>query len=266
VNFCDATATYCTDIHVLGTAQLTSAGTATMHFVPGIGSHSYKAVFAGTATYGTSAAATKTLTVTAPAVHTSISSIAAGGAVGNFTLTGTVMGIGATSAPTGTVSFLDATGSNLLLSKGALVAGTTGAGQWVNSQTPATGTDPQAIATADFNGDGFPDLATVNLDDNNVTIFLGNAMGTFTQATGSPIGVSSSPSAIAAGDFNGDGIPDLAVTTNNGDSTDSITILLGKGDGTFNVATGSPMFVSEPTAITVGDFNGDGILDLAVTL
>ena len=48
VNFCDATAKYCTDVHVLGTAQLTSAGTAAMRFRPGIGSHSYKAVFVGT--------------------------------------------------------------------------------------------------------------------------------------------------------------------------------------------------------------------------
>src|SRR5882724_5121693 len=52
VNFCDATATYCTDVHILGTAQLTSAGTATQRFVPGIGSHSYKAVFVGTNSNG----------------------------------------------------------------------------------------------------------------------------------------------------------------------------------------------------------------------
>ena len=48
INFCDATAKSCTDIHLLGSAQLTSAGTATLHFRPGIGSHSYKAVFLGT--------------------------------------------------------------------------------------------------------------------------------------------------------------------------------------------------------------------------
>jgi Bacterial Ig-like domain (group 3) len=50
VNFCDADAKYCTDIHMLGTSQLTTAGTATMKFRPGVGSHSYKAVFAGTNT------------------------------------------------------------------------------------------------------------------------------------------------------------------------------------------------------------------------
>src|SRR5580692_3011527 len=48
VNFCDATAASCTDIHLLGTAQLTSAGTASIKLTPAIGSHSYEAVFAGT--------------------------------------------------------------------------------------------------------------------------------------------------------------------------------------------------------------------------
>jgi len=46
VNFCDATAAYCTDVHILATAQLTSSGTATYKFRPGIGSHIYEAVFA----------------------------------------------------------------------------------------------------------------------------------------------------------------------------------------------------------------------------
>jgi hypothetical protein len=45
VNFCDASATFCTDIHVVGMAQLTSAGKATLKLRPGIGSHTYKAVF-----------------------------------------------------------------------------------------------------------------------------------------------------------------------------------------------------------------------------
>src|SRR3979490_1283592 len=64
VNFCDATATYCTDVHILGTAQLTSTGTATLRFVPGVGSHSYKAVFVGTNTNGGSSSSASGLTVT----------------------------------------------------------------------------------------------------------------------------------------------------------------------------------------------------------
>ena len=62
-------------------------------------------------------------------------------------------------------------------------------------------------------------------------------------------------------DFNGDGIPDLAVA--NWDDT-TVTILLGNGDGTFTAATTSPE-IDSPTSVTVGDFNGDGKADLAVT-
>jgi hypothetical protein len=48
VTLCDASAASCTDIHQFGSEQLTSAGTAKFKFVPGIGSHHYKAVFVGT--------------------------------------------------------------------------------------------------------------------------------------------------------------------------------------------------------------------------
>src|ERR1700676_4242416 len=62
INFCDATAKSCTDIHILGTAQLTSAGTATLQFRPGIGSHTYQAVFVGTNAKGASSSAASSLT------------------------------------------------------------------------------------------------------------------------------------------------------------------------------------------------------------
>ena len=71
------------------------------------------------------------------------------------------------------------------------------------------------------------------------------------------------PNSIAVGDFNGDGIPDLAVA--NGPLTISygtVTILLGNGDGTFTAAA-SPGD-RRPRIVAVGDFNGDGIPDLAV--
>jgi YD repeat-containing protein len=70
------------------------------------------------------------------------------------------------------------------------------------------------------------------------------------------------PSITATGDFNGDGIPDLAIV-NAGDQT--ISILLGNGDGTFRPAPNSPISVSGTvTALVVGDFNGDGEPDLAI--
>ena len=64
VKFCDATATYCEDFHIIGTAQLTSAGIAVLKFRSTVGSHSYKAVFLGTKTNATSSSAASSLFVT----------------------------------------------------------------------------------------------------------------------------------------------------------------------------------------------------------
>jgi hypothetical protein len=63
------------------------------------------------------------------------------------------------------------------------------------------------------------------------------------------------------GDFNGDGKPDLAVTTND---TNTVSIFLGKGDGTFRTPVNYPVGTG-PGALAVGDFNHDGKLDLAVS-
>lgn len=68
------------------------------------------------------------------------------------------------------------------------------------------------------------------------------------------------PNAVAVGDFNGDGIADLAVT--DGDDN-TVRILIGKGDGTFRWAT--TLVENNPQFVAVGDFNGDGIPDLVVS-
>ncbi|HVS99469.1 MAG TPA: VCBS repeat-containing protein [Solirubrobacterales bacterium] len=72
--------------------------------------------------------------------------------------------------------------------------------------------------------------------------------------------LTSDPTSVAIGDFNGDGKPDLAVANRR---SDSVSVLLGEGDGRFaaeaDYATGS-----SPFSVAIGDFNGDGRPDLAV--
>ena len=264
VNFCDATAAYCTDIHLLGSAQLTSAGTAELKLVPGIGSQSYKAVYVGTYNDGTSASSAASLTVTSPAKFPTTTSIAQSGSLENYTLTATVAGSGGAEAPTGTVSFLDTSNGNKSLGSESLVAGTSTRG-WVGFQTPVVpGNSPFTIATGDFNGDGIPDLAVGGANWTTVAILLGNGDGTFRSEPNS-ISEGNYSNFVAVGDFNGDGIPDLAIAT-DGDYSNlpgSVSIWLGNGDGTFTLKS-SPVTGVQPQSVAIADFNGDGIPDLAV--
>src|SRR4029077_6335706 len=188
------------------------------------------------------------------------------------------------------------------------------------STNPAN--NPRSVVVADFNGDGFLDIAVANQGDNSISLFRGNGDGTFSEFPGSPfkltspnavaeratvamvaanfrnttnpvnnavevdlavvnqgsnnvaillssvdsnlnvtfsqpnppIAVGTTPVAIATGDLNADGVPDLAVV-NQGDNT--VSILLGSAnlDGTFTVATGSPLpTASTPAGIVIANF------------
>lgn len=128
---------------------------------------------------------------------------------------------------------------------------------------PSGQTGPIAITSADFNGDGKPDLAIVDQTTNNLTILEGNGDGTFTEFPKSPLGTGKFPVAIANGTLAGSTGPGLAVA-NQGD--DSVTVYLGNGDGTFTVASQSPLAVtSAPNGVTIDDFGGSGLGGIAVT-
>jgi Bacterial Ig-like domain (group 3)/FG-GAP-like repeat len=120
-----------------------------------------------------------------------------------------------------------------------------------------------SMAVGDFNHDGRADLAVTSGYDNTVIILLGGAGGTFSFANGSPITVGTFPEAVRTGDFNNDGLLDLAVA-NAYDNT--VSILLGNGDGTFTPASGSPVAVGAfPLFLAVADFDKNGTADIAVS-
>ena len=123
----------------------------------------------------------------------------------------------------------------------------------------ATGNSPQSVVSADFNGDGVTDLATVNQNDNTVSVFLGRSNGTFAAKVDYSVGLS--PRWLVAGDFNRDGKIDLAAVDY---TSNTVSILLGNGDGTFQAHVDYPVG-GGPTSLVAADFNGDGKLDLAVT-
>jgi len=258
VKFCDATAPHCTDIHVIGTAQLTASGTASLRFRPGIGSHSYNAIFVGTTATAPSTSSVATLTVTG--IFKTTTAIAQAGVQGNYTLTATVTGLLTTNiGPTGSVSFLDTTSGTTL---GTASLGSPSRSQSFN--TPSSTTVPNVnayvVLSADFNGDGIPDVVTSATGA--VQVLLGNGDGTLTAQPSTPLpNPTQNYSAVVVADFNSDGIPDIATDASVTSAT-PVLILLGNGDGTFSVAS-TPSLNYPGNNLVVGDFNGDGIADIA---
>jgi hypothetical protein len=132
----------------------------------------------------------------------------------------------------------------------------------------APGMPISGMEAADFNADGGLDFAFIGQTGGVSAVDLGFGTGAFTTSGNLFTGVGGSfPAALAVGDFNGDGIPDAVVANSAfGEVHDSgFSISLGRGDGTFTRASGSPTALGQSlSAVVVGDFNGDGKLDLAM--
>jgi hypothetical protein len=176
-----------------------------------------------------------------------INGISAGLAVGDFNKDGN-LDIVATNGTQNTVSVLLGNGT----------------GAFPTFATFATGSAPYGVTVGDFNGDGWPDIAVANELGGTVSILINKAdgSGTFLPKVDYAAAGGGAPLSLASGSFRGNGIIDLAVATNS--AFGGIEVLLGKGDGTFQPAVPYDT-LNNANAVTIGDFNNDGNLDLAVS-
>ncbi|MFO0954681.1 MAG: VCBS repeat-containing protein [Isosphaeraceae bacterium] len=140
-----------------------------------------------------------------------------------------------------------------------------GDGTFASQATFKVGPAPKGVVAGDFNGDGWTDLAVADSGDSTVSILAGNGQGVF--APPAAYDVVNAPGNLVAADFNGDGHLDLAVACPQSSqfiALDPVSILLGNGDGTFRPHV-EYQVGQNPTSIVLGDFNGDGRTDLAVS-
>ena len=285
VVFCDDATGTCGFLAQLGRAQITSSGTATLKVRLAPGSHNIYAKFRGTPA-GTSLGASSSFasaasyTVTASAsTYPSTSVTVATGNSSAYTLTNTLVTDPSATTPTslsgtfydvvgnqslGSVTY-GSTGSSISFSPGAIY--TTESIYAANSNYNGT----RAIAVGDFNNDGIPDillLGGASTGSIYCQLFTGNANAPGTFTAGAAQGISHTGFSIVVGDFNNDGYLDFAYMTTAG-----AYVYLNKptSPGTFTAAgTGSALSTPgtgiSPHAIALGDFNGDGNLDLAVPI
>jgi FG-GAP-like repeat len=134
------------------------------------------------------------------------------------------------------------------------------------------GHGPNALTLGDFNNDGKSDIAVANacgdkLCETNgvVAVLLNNGDGTFARRIQSQSADSGSSIALTAADFDNDGNLDLAVVNTAVNQLGDVTILLGKGNGRFDLVNAYGLG-EVPLFVRAGDFNHDGKTDIAVTL
>jgi hypothetical protein len=149
-----------------------------------------------------------------------------------------------------------------------VAASSLSAAQVISFNSPkdyVVGLSPHALQVGDLNLDGNLDIVVTNDEASTISVLLGNGGGGF-QAS-SDFAAGSTPVAIAGGDFNKDGKPDVVVANNPSNLPESVSVLLGKGDGSFLAPIQTNLGTSGgPVSVAVADFNGDGNLDVAACL
>ncbi len=116
----------------------------------------------------------------------------------------------------------------------------------------------------DFNGDGKPDIAVVGDAVSVLTATTDTMTGNVTGYSRADLNAGSNPYGLAAGDFTGDGVPDLVTANLAFSGNGTLRLFPGNGMGGFGAATTQAIVGSSTNDIATGDFNGDGALDIAV--
>jgi hypothetical protein len=119
---------------------------------------------------------------------------------------------------------------------------------------------PYGLAVADLNHDNVLDIVVTNSFTSNIGVFLGSCCDVFLQQTTFSTGFHSGPHSVSLGDFNIDGVLDIAVAN---ELTGNIGVFLGQSNGNFHEQTVYPTgFGSNPYSIAIDDFNNDTYLDI----
>jgi hypothetical protein len=136
-----------------------------------------------------------------------------------------------------------------------------GNGQFTPARSFPAGTDPVGITIADLAGAGIPDVVVANEGSNDVTVLLGQGRGdSWTLTEGPRLQAGEGPVSTTIADVTGSGIPDIVVTNSQ---SNNVYVLPGVGNGFFNDQ--HPLVFNtglDPRQVLVGDFTGDGRLDL----
>jgi hypothetical protein len=139
-----------------------------------------------------------------------------------------------------------------------------GSGELAPPVSHAVAESPLTLVAGDVNGDGRADLVTAN-GSGSVSVLTGDGEGGFAAAVQFPVAEGfESPYAVALGDANGDGHPDIA-TANSNIQNESISVLLGDGTGSFDPAVvypAGPDPFNSPTGIVMTDVTGDDAADI----